>query len=234
MQSRIFGLNGLAHKMVFDLDWSLTESNRSLNDSLGNPIIPQWNEFDDNSQERFRQRLLINTFGGALPLVPGFSTSAFDPRSFAVRSGAGSSVTAPWHELVDDLHVIRLGWRNRWQTKVGPLERQQVKDWMTLDLEMSLFPNSTRDNFSQTAGLIGGRYAWHVGERTSLLANGLVDVFSGGMELWNFGVLNQRSTRQSLCRHPTSERFRLGQPDSYGVRQLRDERQMDRHRWHCL
>lgn len=197
-QSRIFGLNGLAHKMVFDLDWSLTESNRSLNDSLGNPIIPQWNEFDDNSQERFRQRLLINTFGGALPLVPGFSTSAFDPRSFAVRSGAGSSVTAPWHELVDDLHVIRLGWRNRWQTKVGPLERQQVKDWMTLDLEMSLFPNSTRDNFSQTAGLIGGRYAWHVGERTSLLANGLVDVFSGGMELWNFGVLNQRSTRGSL------------------------------------
>ncbi len=191
VQSSIFGLNGLAHKMVFDLDWSLTESNRSLNDSLGNPILPQWNEFDDNSQERFRQRLLMNTFGGSLP-------PQFDPRSFAVRSGAGSSVTAPWHELVDDLHVIRLGWRNRWQTKVGPLERQHVKDWMTLDLEMSLFPNSTRDNFGQTAGLLGGQYAWHVGERTSLLANGLVDVFSGGMELWNFGVLNQRSTRGSL------------------------------------
>ena len=185
VQSRIFGLNGLAHKMTFDLDWSLTESNRGLAD------IPQWNEFDDNSQERFRQRLLTNTFGGTLP-------PQFDPRSFAVRSGAGSSVTAPWHELVDDLHVIRLGWRNRWQTKVGPFERQRVKDWMTLDLEMSLFPNSTRDNFGETAGLLGSRYAWHVGERTSLLANGLFDPFSGGMELWNFGVLNQRSTRGSL------------------------------------
>ncbi|GDY07141.1 hypothetical protein LBMAG52_06270 [Planctomycetia bacterium] len=192
VQSRILGLNGLAHKMTFDLDWSLTESNRSLSD------IPQWNELDDNSQERFRQRLLTNTFGGTLPLVPGFATSPFDPRSFAVRSGAGSSVTAPWHELVDDLHVIRLGWRNRLQTKVGPLERQRVKDWMTLDLEMSLFPDSTRDNFGETAGLLGARYAWNVGERTSLLANGLFDAFTGGMELWNVGVLNQRSTRGSL------------------------------------
>ena len=185
VQSRIFDLNGLAHKMVFDFDWSLTEANRSLSS------IPQWNEFDDNSQERFRQRLLTNTFGGTLP-------PQFDPRNFAVRTGAGSSVTAPWHELVDDLHVVRLGWRNRWQTKVGPLERQRVKDWMTLDLEMSLFPNSTRDNFGDTPGLLGARYAWHVGERTSLLANGLVDPFNGGMELWNVGVLNQRSTRGSL------------------------------------
>lgn len=185
VQSRIFGLNGLAHKMVFDVDWSLTESNRDLAD------IPQWNEFDDNAQERFRQRLLMNTFGGTLP-------PQFDPRGYAVRSGAGSSVTAPWHELVDDLHVIRLGWRHRWQTKVGPFERQRVKDWMTLDLEASLFPNADRDNFGDTAGLLGARYAWHVGERTSLLANGLFDPFTGGMELWNFGVLNQRSTRGSL------------------------------------
>lgn len=185
VQSHILGLNGLAHKMTFDVDWSLTESNRGLDE------IPQWNEFDDNAQERFRQRLLQNTFGGTLP-------DQFDPRSYAVRSGAGSSVTAPWHELVDDLHVIRLGWRNRWQTKVGPFDQSRVKDWMTLDLEASLFPDSTRDNFGQTAGLLGARYAWHVGERTSLLANGLFDPFNGGMELWNVGVLNQRSTRGSL------------------------------------
>lgn len=191
VQNRILGLNGLAHKMVFDLDWSLTETNRSLNDSLGNPLIPQWNEFDDNSQERFRQRLLVNTFGGTLP-------PQFDPRAFAVRSGAGSSVTSPWHELVDDLHVIRLGWRHRLQTKVGPFESLRTKDWMTLDLEMSLFPNSNRDNFGTTAGLLGARYAWNVGERTSLLANAYYDVFNGGMQLWNLGVLNQRSTRGSL------------------------------------
>lgn len=192
VQSRIFNLNGLAHKMVFDLDWSLTESSRSLSD------IPQWNEFDDNSQERFRQRLMLNTYGYASNAALYAALPQYDPRNYAVRSGAGSSVTAPWHELVDDLHVIRLGWRNRWQTKVGPLERQHVKDWMTLDLEMSLFPNANRDNFGQTAGLLGGRYAWHAGDRTSFLANAYYDVFDGGMQLWNFGVLNQRSQRGSV------------------------------------
>lgn len=191
VQSRIFDLNGLAHKMVFDVDWSVTEANRTLGTGGGPNDIPQWNEFDDNSQERFRQRLLVNTFGGTLP-------PQFDPRNFAVRTGAGSSVTAPWHELVDDMHVVRLGWRNRWQTKTGPFENQQVKDWMTLDLEASLFPNSTRDNFGETAGLLGSRYAWYLGERTTFLANAYYDVFNGGMELWNLGLLNQRSKRGSL------------------------------------
>ncbi len=189
VQSRILDVNGLAHKMVFDVDWSLTGANQSLSQ------IPQWNEFDDNAQERFRERLFQNTYGLA---SNAFLPAQVDPRNFAVRTGAGSSVTAPWHELVNDLHVIRLGWRNRWQTKVGPLERQRVKDWMTLDLEASLFPNSNRDNFGSTAGLLSYRYAWNFGERTSYLSNAYYDVFSGGMQLWNFGILHQRSTRGSL------------------------------------
>ncbi len=187
VQSSIFNLNGLAHKMVFDVDWSMTQSNRGLDS------IKQWNEFDDNAQERFRQRLLQNTYPTFLTLP----TQA-DPRNFAVRSGAGSGVTAPYHELVDDLHVVRLGWRHRLQTKVGPPERLRTKDWMTLDLEASLFPNATRDNFGETAGLLGARYAWHVGDRTSLLAGGARDLFNGGMELWNVGILSQRGTRGSV------------------------------------
>ncbi len=185
VRSRIFNLNGLNHKMVFDFDWSITESNRDIS------LIPQWNEFDDNSQERFRERLLVNTFGGVLP-------PQFDPRNFAIRSGAGSSITAPYHELVGDMNVVRLGWRNRWQTKVGPPERLRIKDWMTLDLDASLFPNANRDNFGQTAGLLGARYAWHVGDRTSVLSNAYFDLFGGAMQLWSVGVLNQRSTRGSI------------------------------------
>ena len=96
VHSQMFNLNGLNHKMVFDFDWSTTQSNRDIS------LIPQWNEFDDNAQERFRERLLVNTFGGTLP-------PQFDPRNFAIRSGAGSGVTAPYHELVGDLNVLRLG-----------------------------------------------------------------------------------------------------------------------------
>ena len=185
VQNRTWGLNGLAHKMLFDLDWSISDSSQPLG------AVPQYNEFDDNSQERFRTRLFTNSFGGALP-------PTFAPRGYAVRTGAGSSVTAPYHELVDDLHVVRLGWRHRLQTKVGPPDRLRVKDWMTLDLEASFFPDEMRDNFGEDFGLIGAKYRWNVGERTSIVANTLFDTFNVNQQLWNVGILSQRSQRGSV------------------------------------
>jgi len=185
LNSRIFNLNGLAHKMVFDADYSYSDSSRSLTE------IPQYNEFDDNAQERFRNRFLTDTFGGVLPPIVA-------PRFYAVRQGAGRTVTAPYHELVDDQQVLRLGWRHRLQTKVGPQENMRIKDWMTLDLEASYFPKPVEDNFSEDVGLFAAHYAWNVGDRTSFLADTMYDFFDDGQELWSLAVLNQRSARGSL------------------------------------
>jgi lipopolysaccharide export system protein LptA len=185
VQSDVFNLSGLAHKMLFDFDYGWADSSRNLDE------IPQWNEFDDDAQERFRERLLVNTFGGVLP-------AEFDPRFYAVRSGAGLGVTAPYHELVDDQHALRLGWRHRLQTKVGPPERQRIKDWMTLDLGVTYFPDATRDNFGEEFGLFTTRYAWNVGDRTSIHASSLFDFFDGAQNLWSVGVLSQRSVRGSV------------------------------------
>ncbi|MCA9041343.1 MAG: hypothetical protein KDA65_13405 [Planctomycetaceae bacterium] len=185
VRSDIFNLNGLAHKIRIEGEYSYTDASRSYMD------IPQYNEIDDNAQERFRQRLLTNTFGGVLPFQ-------FDPRFYAIRSGAGSDVTAPYHELVDDQQVLRLAVRQRLQTKVGPPERQRIRDWMRLDLGVSYFPDETRDNFGDDFGLYTGHYAWNVGERTSILADALYDTFNDGQELWSLGVLSQRSTRGSV------------------------------------
>jgi len=186
VQSDILGLRGLAHKMTFDADYSISESSADLAD------IPQYNEFDDTAQLRFRNRLLVNTFGGMLP-------SPFDPRSYAVRSGAAHNVTAPYHELVDDQHVLRLGWRHRLQTKTGPLHNQRTVDWMTLDLEGSFYPNEDRDNFGQPFGLLGARYNWNLSERTTFVASALYDTFDGAhQQLWDVGLISQRSTRGSV------------------------------------
>ena len=185
VRSSIWGLNGLAHKMILDFDYYYAHSDEPLS------TIAQYNEFDDDAQERFRERFIGIEYGGVLPAM-------FDPRYYAVRSGAGRGVTAPYHELVDDMHVLNLGWRHRWQTKVGPPAQPRIKDWMTLDLEASFFPDANRDNFGEDFGLIGGRYNWFVGERTTLLADALYDVFNGGQELWSVGILSQRSTRGSL------------------------------------
>jgi len=185
IRNSILGLNGLAHKVVYDLDYSYAESSTDLNN------IAQYNAFDENAQERFRERLLPVEFG--LPNLP----PQFDPRFYAVRSGAGSSVTAPFNELVDDMHVLRLAMRHRLQTKVGPPEAPRIVDWMEFDLGASIFPNPDRDNFGETVGLINGRYAWHFSPRTSLLANAVTDVFSGGQKIWNVGLLHQRGGRGS-------------------------------------
>ena len=69
---------------------------------------------------------------------------------------------------------------------------------MTLDLGASIFPDANRDNFGQTIGLANARYAWHVGDRTSILASALYDFFPEGQQLWSVGMLNQRSLRGSL------------------------------------
>ncbi|WP_437228413.1 hypothetical protein SH661x_000898 [Planctomicrobium sp. SH661] len=185
VRNSILGLNGLAHKVVYDFEYFYAQSSADLND------IAQYNAFDENAQERFRERLLPVEFG--LPTLP----AQFDPRFYAVRSGAGSSVTAPYHELVDDMQVMSVNMRHRWQTKVGPPDVQRIVDWMELDLGTSIFPNGNEDNFGETFGLVNGRYAWHVSPRTSFLANAVTDFFSGGQKVWNVGVLHQRGGRGS-------------------------------------
>ncbi len=185
VHSDIFNLNGLAHKSQIDAEYGISGSTRRLSD------IAQYNEIDDNAQERFRMRFIRDTFGGVLP-------AQFDPRFYAVRSGAGSTVTAPYGELVDQQQVLRLNWHQRLQTKVGPPDQQRVKDWMTLDLGASIFPDASRDNFGQTFGLVSSRFTWNVGDRTSVIASSLYDFFPEGQQLWSVGVLNQRSLRGSL------------------------------------
>jgi hypothetical protein len=192
VQSDILGLNGLAHKHELGMEYYYAEASRGLES------IPQYNEFDDNSQERFRERMLVNTFGGALPLIPGYATSPFDPRYFAVRNNAGSSVTSPYFELVDDQHVVRATSRHRLQTKVGPPEDQQIIDWMTLDLGISYFLNADRDNYGEDIGVVDAHYTWDVGSRTKLLANAYLDFFESAPQMWDVGILSQRSLRGSM------------------------------------
>ena len=183
--SAILGLNGLAHKMTFETDAAWTETTRGLDE------IPQYNEIDEDAQERFRYRFLANSFGGTLPL-------GFDPRNVAVRQGAGLGIASPWHELVADQQAVRLAWRQRLQTKVGPAGQQRTRNWMSLDLEATWFPRAERDNFGEEFGLLTGMYRWHVSDRTTLLADGYLDLFENAPELWNIGVLSQRTTRGSL------------------------------------
>jgi len=187
--SPLLGLNGLAHKQNLGVDYYFADSTQDLSD------VPQYNEFDENAQERFRTRLIFNTFGLN---NYGLLSDKYDPRFYAVRSGAARNVSSPYFELVDDQQVARFTWSHRLQTKVGPPERQRVKDWMTLDLGLSYFPNADDDNFGEDFGLLTANYSWDVGARTKFLANGQFDFFEDAPQTWDVGFLTQRSERGSM------------------------------------
>ncbi len=178
-------------------EYSLTESSENLGQ------IAQYNEFDDNAQERFRNRIVLQIYPGLVP-------PEFNPRFYAIRNGAGLWVSAPYHELVDDQQVVRFRWRNRLQTKAGPLHNPRTRDWMLWETGVSLFPDPNNDNFGEDFGLLYGNYRWNLNDRTSFLADGTWDFFSNRQNYWNVGVLSQRSTRGSVYlsyRHVEARNF---------------------------
>lgn len=185
VRSEVFNLNGLAHKHDTMLEYSVTNSSRSIND------IPQYNEIDENSQERFRTRYTLQVYPGVIP-------AEFNPRNYAIRTGAGLWTSAPYHELADDFQALRIGFRDRLQTKTGPANAPRIRDWMVWEYGASWFPRSSRDNFGEDFGLLYHHYRWNISDRTSILTDASWDLFDNAQNIWSIGLLSQRSLRGSV------------------------------------
>lgn len=178
----LFNLNGLAHKVVFDAEFSYADANENYDE------LPLYDPLDDTSIIEMRRRLN----SGALP--PTITAPQFDPRSFAFRNGLQGWVTSPSMEIADDLLAMRMGVRQRWQTKRGPAGAQHIVDWLTLDMNATYFPDADRDNFGADIGLIDYDMRWHLGDRFSIVSDGFADVFGSGLKTIAGGVLINRPT----------------------------------------
>lgn len=185
VSSRVLGLNGLAHKIRLEGEYRITDTTEPLGS------VAQYTEIDDNAQERLRNRFIHAYYGGVVP-------PEVDPRFYGVRAQTGTALGSPYYELVEDQQVVRLAMRQRLQTKTGPPGFMRIRDWMTLDTGVSLFPNADRDNFGETAGLAYGNYGWYLSERTQLLLDAQYDFFEGAPRLWSVGFNTQRSRRGNL------------------------------------
>jgi len=185
VRNEILNLNGLAHKHDTLLEYAFTQSSRGMNE------IVQYNELDDNAQERFRARFPLQIYPGVVP-------AEFNTRNYALRNGAGLWTSAPYHEVADDFQALRISFRDRLQTKVGPADAPRIRDWMTWEYGATFFPNADRDNFSKDFGLLYNRYSWNLSDRTTVLANANWDLFNPAQNLWSVGVLSQRSLRGSV------------------------------------
>ncbi|WP_145264079.1 LPS-assembly protein LptD [Calycomorphotria hydatis] len=183
VHSSLFNLHGLAHKIRLEGEYRYTDTT----EPIGN--IAQYNDLDDDAQEAFRMRIPSVIFGGG-PLPP-----EVDPRFYGVRTGVGSGVTSPVHEILDDQQVVRLALRQRLQTKRGPPGNMRIQDWMTLDLSAAYFPDADRDNFGESVGLAWADYEWFIGDRTSVFASARVDFFDNAPRTYFAGFRTMRSRR---------------------------------------
>jgi hypothetical protein len=186
IESGLWNVHGIAHKVVFDVEASLAEATRDFDE------FPLYDPLDDDSIEQFRRRYPTFLFGGAP--IPAM----FDERNYAIRTGIGDYVTSPATEVVEDLAAVRFGARQRWQTKRGPLGRRRIIDWVVLDTRAVYFPKSDRDNFSEDLGLLTYDFRWHVGDRTTIISDGAVDLFEDGQRAFTVGAFLNRPPRGSL------------------------------------
>lgn len=185
VQSTLWNLDGLAHKIVLESELLYADADEDLDRfALYDPL-------DDDAQEHFIRRFIGSNYAGELP-------AKYDHRFFALRSGMQSWVSAPTPEIADDLMLYRMAARQRWQTKRGLPGQQRLVDWVTLDVEATLFPRSSRDNFGEDIGLIDYDFRWHLGDRVTFLSDGFVDIFDQGLRTVTVGGMYSRPERGSL------------------------------------
>ena len=203
IESRLWNLHGLAHKVIFEAEFSYAESTKNIDQ------FPLYDQLDDDTINQYRRNIPFFDYGqpfntggtGVSPApfrtpVPFGIDNRYDPRTYAIRRGIGSWVTGP-SEVVNDLTAFRVGARQRWQTKRGPYGNRRIVDWIVFDIDGEFFP-TTSQNFGQVLGLWQYDFRWHIGDRTTILSTADVDFFSFGQQLYTVGALLNRSARGSL------------------------------------
>jgi hypothetical protein len=197
VESQLWNLHGMAHKVVFEAEFSYANSTQDI------AQLPLYDQIDDDTINQYRRNIPYWDYGAIpgqpTPLQAPFifgPSNKYDPRTYAVRRGMGGWVTGPT-EIANDLTAFRVAARQRWQTKRGPAGNRRIIDWIVFDVDGEFFP-TTSQNFGQTLGLWQYDFRWHVGDRTTVLSTADVDFFGGGQQLYTVGALLNRTPRGSF------------------------------------
>ena len=158
VESELFNIHGLNHKIDFVADYRDAYSNVPLN-SLG-----VQDDLDDNAYEYSRRYFALTNYVGAV-LPP-----QYDPRNLLLRR-ALSPITGTT-DIQATVETFKLGIHQRLQTKRGPEGKRHINDYMIFDLDTTYFPNASRDNFNKPFGQNNYNFEWYIGDRTSIVSYG--------------------------------------------------------------
>lgn len=185
VRSTLFNINGLAHKVTYTSETWYAGSDRDLD------LLPLYDPIDDNAQEHFRRRLIVNTFGGTLP-------PQFESRDYAARQGMQRYVSAVSPQIVADQMQSRIGLKQRLQTKRGAPGRERIADLVEFDVDGIFFYNPERDNFGESVGGINYNFRYHIGDRLTFVSDGYYDLFEQGLQATSIGGILSRPGRGEL------------------------------------
>ena len=140
-------------------------------------------------------------------------------------------MSSPSTEIAGDLAAVRMGVRQRWQTKRGS-RASSVVDWMTFDTQGVVFPDPNRDNFGTAIGLVNYNYRWFLGDRTTVVSDGYLRLLRRRPEVHQPGHVSEpAAARLALHRRDAAQRPDSTAPCWPPVLQLSHEPQVDLDRW---
>ncbi len=200
VSSDLFNVHGIAHKVNFELEFSYAQSNQNLQD------LPLYDPLNDNSVEAWQRIFMTNTFGvpSMITVPPGTPPGKY---SFRRSSTSGSTPCGPVWRTGSPRPARRSpatwrpsawGWTSGGRRSAARRTTAHIIDWMTLDTNVTFYPDPDRDNFGQPLGLLDYDYTWHVGDRLTLLSDGIFDFFDQGQKIVTVGAFLNRPPRGSL------------------------------------
>ena len=188
VKSDLFNLDGINHKIVLGGNYYLART--------GTPFsqLPQLDRLDDDATDQARR----DVFPAQAVINPNHAvrlttSPLYNPQVYAIRRLVTNRI-----DTLDDIEVLQLDLRQRWQTKRGYPGQQHVVDWMTLDLSTSWFPNARRDNFDEDFAFFEYDWVWNLGDRTALVSSGWVDPIEHGPRVYTVGAYLDRPDRTNF------------------------------------
>lgn len=188
VQSDLFNLNGMNHKIVLGGNYFIADSSDPFF------MFPQLDRLNDDATDQAirditpRQPFLNPAHGVALATNP-----LYNMQLYAIRRLVDNRV-----DTLDTVEVLQADVRQRWQTKRGYPGMEHVVDYMTLDVSASFFPHPDRDNFGKSVAFLEYDSTWNVGDRTAIVSSGWIDPFPDGARVSTIGVFLNRPDRTNF------------------------------------
>ncbi|HBI43360.1 MAG TPA: hypothetical protein DDY78_10970 [Planctomycetales bacterium] len=188
LQSELFNVNGINHKIVASANYFVADSN------VRYTALPQLDRLNDDASDQ-ALRDIRPSDPALYPAVGKFLATSplFDPQAYAIRRLVDDRI-----DTLDRVNELQVDVRQRLQTKRGFPGDQHIVDWMSLDLSGTYFPEANRDNFGQSLAFLEYDYIWNLGDQTSLISSGWYDPIDNGPRVFTVGAFVNRPDRTSF------------------------------------